>query len=78
MPMIIPYDKLSPEALQGLIEQFVSRDGIDSGHAKTPLTQKVAIVKSHLKSGRFFIVFDSDSKTWNILSKDEIPRDLLK
>ena len=76
--MIIPYDKLSPEALQGLIEQFVSRDGIDSGHAKTSLIQKVANVKSHLKSGRIFIVFDSNSRTWNILSKDEIPRDLLK
>ena len=32
--MIIPYDKLSPEALQGIIEQFVSRDGIDSGRRK--------------------------------------------
>jgi len=76
--MIIPYDELSPEALQGLIEQFVSRDGIDSGHAKTSLIQKVATVKSHLKNGRIFIVFDSDSRTWNILSNDEIPRDLLK
>lgn len=76
--MIIPYDKLSPEALQNLIEQFVSRDGIDSGHAKTPLTQKVAIIKSHLKTGRVFIVFDSESETWNILSKDEIPKCFLK
>jgi uncharacterized protein len=78
MRMIIPYDKLSPEALQGIIEQFVSRDGIHSGHVKTTLAQKVAIVKSNLKSGRFFIVFDSNSQTWNILSKDEIPWDHLK
>ncbi len=76
--MIIPHDELSPEALQGLIEQFVSRDGIDSGHAKTPLTQKIAIVRSHLKIGRIFIVFDSNSHTWNILPKDEIPLDMLK
>jgi len=76
--MIIPYEKLSPEALQGLIEQFVSRDGIDSGHVKTTLAQKVAIVKSNLENGRFFVVFDSDSQTWNILSRDEIPWDLLK
>jgi uncharacterized protein YheU (UPF0270 family) len=76
--MIIPHEKLSPEALQGLIEQFVSRDGIDSGHVKTTLAEKVAIVKSNLKSGRSFIVFDSDSQTWNILSKDEIPFNILK
>jgi len=76
--MIIPYEKLSSESLQGLIEQFVSRDGIDSGHVKTTLAQKVEIVKSNLKNGRFFIVYDSNTRTWNILSKDEIPWNLLK
>jgi len=32
--MIIPYDKLSPEALQALIEEFVTRDGTDTGYEK--------------------------------------------
>jgi uncharacterized protein YheU (UPF0270 family) len=32
--VIIPFDKLSPEALQALIEEFVTRDGTDTGYAK--------------------------------------------
>jgi len=32
MPIhIIPVDKLSTEALQGVIEEFISRDGTDYG-----------------------------------------------
>jgi len=27
----VPYNQLSPEALQGVIEEFVTRDGTDYG-----------------------------------------------
>lgn len=30
--MIVPYEKLSPEALRGLIEEFVTRPGTDTGY----------------------------------------------
>ena len=32
--MIIPHEKLSPEALQAIIEEFVTRDGTDTGYEK--------------------------------------------
>jgi uncharacterized protein len=35
--MIIPYEKLSQRALQGLIEEFVNRDGTDSGYTQKSL-----------------------------------------
>jgi uncharacterized protein YheU (UPF0270 family) len=70
---LIPHTKLSPEALRNLIEQFVSRDGVDSGHMETPLNRKVENVKSQLNSGDIVIVFDHHSQTCNIIPKDQIP-----
>lgn len=32
LEMIVPYEKLSPEALRGLIEEFVTRPGTDTGY----------------------------------------------
>ncbi len=72
MEMIkIPYDRLSPEALKGLIEEFATRDGTDYGLTEVTLERKAEQIMHHLKSGRAIIVFDSDSETCNILPADD-------
>ena len=71
--MIIPYKKLSPAALQGLIEEFVTRDGTDSGYTKKSLEEKPGNVKKHLRNGDAFIFYDEASfstLTTNIVSKN--------
>lgn len=70
---VVPHTKLSAEALQNMIEQFVSRDGIDSGHVEFSLEQKVELVRSQLNRGEVVIAFDQDSQTCNIVPKDQIP-----
>ncbi len=69
--MILPYKRLSPEAIQSLIEQFVSRDGSDSGHADTPFNRKVETVKQMLESGKAVIVYDEETKSCNFVSQDD-------
>ena len=69
--MIIPYEKLSSEALQGLIEQFISRDGLDSGHADVSFERKVEQVMQKLKSERAIILYDESTKSCNIFHKDD-------
>ena len=76
--MIIPYDKLSTEALQSLIEEFVTRDGTDTGYEKKSLTNDVAMVKGQLKRGGAIIVFDQSTKTSNIVPKDRLKEFLPK
>ena len=68
--MIIPYEKLSPEALQGLIEEFVTRDGTDSGYTQKSLEENVDMVKNQLRSGEAFISYDEATRTTNIVSKN--------
>ena len=70
--MIIPHEKLSPEALNGLIEEFVTRPGTDTGYTKTTLEQNFDMVKRQLKRGDVFVVYDEKSKTANVVPKEAV------
>lgn len=67
----IPYNQLSPEALHGVIEEFVTRDGTDYGEIEVSLESKISQVLNQLKSGKAVIVFDPESETCNILKTDD-------
>lgn len=68
--MIIPHRELSQDALQGIIEDFVTRDGTDYGESETPLTVKVAQVKAQLDKGLYFIVYDAELESITIVAKE--------
>ena len=70
--MVIPYQKLSPEALNGLIEEFVTRPGSDTGYTKNTLKQNVDMVKRQLERGDILVVYDEETQTANIIAKGEI------
>lgn len=59
--MLIPHRDLSTEALQGLVEEFVTREGTDYGEGEFTLSAKVAQVMEQLDSGRVVIVWDPES-----------------
>lgn len=67
--MIIPHQQLSSEALQGLIEEFITREGTDYGAVEVSLAQKVDQVKRQLDRGDVVIVFDPASESVSILTK---------
>ncbi len=67
--VILPYDKISPDALQGLVEELVTRDGTDGGYTKLTLEQRVNQVRRQLISGDAVIVYDLVTETANIVSK---------
>jgi uncharacterized protein YheU (UPF0270 family) len=70
--LIIPFNELSPEALQGVIQEFVTRDGTDYGESEIPLNTKALQVLNQLHSGKAVIVFDPKTETCNIVSKDAL------
>ena len=63
----VPYTALSPEALRGLIEEFVTRPGTDYGPREASLEQKVADVMKQLARGEVRIVFDPGTGTANVV-----------
>jgi len=70
MSIFIPYDRLSQEALQGLIEEFVTREGTDTGYTDGSLEENIEIVILQLKRGDVFIVYDEATETANIVPKE--------
>jgi uncharacterized protein len=71
MPIhIIPVNRLSPEALQGVIEEFISRDGTDYGVAEVSLETKFRQVRHGLETGLAVLVFDDETETTNIFPAD--------
>jgi uncharacterized protein len=67
----IPVGKLSPEALHGVIEEFISRAGTDYGEIEVPRETKLEQVKHRLDNGSAILIFDDDTETTNILLADD-------
>jgi uncharacterized protein len=73
--VIIPYQKLNPEALHGIIEEFVTRDGTDYGLVEATLEKKINDVMRQVKKGDAVIVYDEDTQTTNVVRKEDLARD---
>ncbi len=67
---IVPVDRLSPEALRGVIEEFISRDGTDYGAVEASAEIKFNQVKGKLEKGLAVLIYDDETETANILSAD--------
>jgi uncharacterized protein YheU (UPF0270 family) len=68
--IIIPHDNLSQEALHEHIEEFVTRDGTDTGYTDGSLVENVEMVMRQLKRWDVVIVFDEAFQTANIVPKE--------
>lgn len=66
-------DLLSPEALRGLIEEFVTRDGTDYGAVERSVEDKRAAVRQQLRSGEARIVFDTETETTTVVLARDLP-----
>ena len=62
-------EDLSPEALRGLVEEFVTRDGTDYGDVERSVDEKIAQVTAQLASGEARIVFDLEAETASIVTQ---------
>jgi len=65
----IPVAALSDEALLGVIDDYVNREGTDYGHRDFDLEQKRDAVRRQLASGRAVITYDPNTQTTTIVSK---------
>lgn len=62
-PVLIGHAELSAEALRGVIESFVLREGTDYGAREYSLEEKVAHVRAQLERGQARILFDPQSNS---------------
>ena len=67
----IPINSLSLEALQGVIEEFISRAGTDYGEIEASPETKFRQVKYKLENGLAVLIFDDETETTNIFSAND-------
>jgi uncharacterized protein YheU (UPF0270 family) len=70
--VIVPHRELSEAALQGLLEEFVSRDGTDSGYTKLSLQQRVDQVHRQLERGEAVVVYNPATQSANIIPRRDL------
>jgi hypothetical protein len=70
----IPWRQLSVEALQGVIEEFVTREGTEYGLREVELETKTAQVRQQLERGEVRAYFDQDSGKCQLLGREDAQR----
>lgn len=69
--MIIPWQDLSKPALDGIIEEFIMREGTDYGLEELSHERKKQDLINQLKSGHIVIVYSELHETVNMMLADE-------
>ena len=70
--MMIPHQMLSPEALRGVLEAFVTREGTDYGTHEVSLETKVVQVRQQLDEGTAVIVYDEATDSCTIQPTNQV------
>jgi uncharacterized protein YheU (UPF0270 family) len=70
----IPLNELSADALQGVLEEYVSRDGTDYGELELSLQQKTQRLLQQWQRKEVVLVFDNDTESTSFLNREEWQR----
>lgn len=65
----IPFQQLSEDALLGVIEEFIQREGTDYGEVEFSLSEKTAQIKRLLKAEQSILVFDTETESTTIMDR---------
>ncbi len=69
--VIVPWQELSPQALNGLLESIVNREGTDYGEYEISFEAKVSELREELMAERAVVVFDPLTESSTVLSKPQ-------
>lgn len=70
--VIVPYEKLSEEALLGLIDEFILREGTDYGRSEFTLEEKHQHVRKQILSGKAIVVFDLKEESASLVRREQL------
>lgn len=72
MTVEIPAELLSPEALTGVLESIVLREGTDYGERELAFDEKVGRLRAAVQRGEARIVFDPESESLTVVLTDQL------
>ena len=70
----IPWRELSADALQGVIEEFATREGTEYGLSEVSLATKVAQIRRQIERGEVLVFFDTLIESCQLLTREQAAR----
>ena len=70
--IVVPWRELSPDALLGVIDEYVTREGTEYGSSDVPLETKRAQVRRQLDEGVVVVLFDAKTRSTNIVTTESL------
>ena len=70
----VPHERLTPAALDRLVEEFVTRSGTDYGEVELSLEHKKDAVLRQLRRGEVVIVYEVATESCNLVTRDDLRR----
>lgn len=67
----VPLQRLSEDVLQGLLEEYASRDGTDYGERELPLAEKVDQLRVQLERREVLILYEVQSEHWDLMPQEQ-------
>ena len=67
----IPLEMISAEALEGIIDNFILREGTDYGANEVSMERKREQIRNQLESKKIVIVFDAASESVTLLTAQD-------
>ncbi len=67
-PVEIPLESLTPDALCGIIDQFIFREGTDYGTSEVEHSTKIQQIRRQLEKSQIKIVFDPASESVTLMT----------
>ena len=68
-PVEVPMEILSPEAISGVIQDFILREGTDYGIQEITHEKKIDQIQRQMLSGEIKIVFDPNTESITLMGK---------
>ena len=76
--IIVPFERISPETLQSMLEEFVTREWSEISDFGYSLEEKIGQVQKQLQDGTASVVFDVTTETCNIVQTDRLPKHIFE
>ena len=70
-PVLISPTDLSSEALEGIIESFILREGTDYGLNEVEHSKKYSQIHNKITKNEFLITFDPETESINLLTRQQ-------
>ena len=70
----VPMQRLAPEVLDNLLQEYASRDGTDYGEVELTLAEKTGNLRRQLEQGDISILYDLETEQWDLVNAEQAQR----